>query len=406
MNWKLIRYIDTYIGIPLLYVLSGYRKATPRRTRNHSLTNVRRILLVKFWGIGNLFMMLPSVEQLRRAHPGAKMDLLTLASSREAAERTGAFDGISMVDTNSVLVFLKSTVSTIRELRSRTYDVIIDYEQFARFSALCIALIGGRVTMGLRTAGQHRHLLFNHPVPYDNSIHVTRTYCSLAEAAGAPAETRSTSGHSFPTTSRAEARWLELRNRLGIGTGPYIVFHVGTSENFRERRWPAEYYAVLADMLIVRFEMPVVLTGSSDERHLAAMALDRAVRKDRIVDASGRLAFGDYFNLIRSSRLVVSADTAAVHIASATDVPVVGLYGPNTPLLYGPWGKRGAAVYGQLPCSPCITNFNAKTHNCRHAEGKGACMVKIGATEVFDAVRDMLENRTAVQPRDILSRQT
>ena len=93
--------------------------------------------------------------------------------------------------------------------------------------------------------------------------------------------------------------------------------------------------------------------------------------------------------------LVISADTAAVHLASALDIPVVGLYGPNTPALYGPWGSKGIAVYQQFDCSPCITNFNAKLHTCRHPAGRGACMRAIEVADVLTAIQQHYFSPTA-----------
>jgi heptosyltransferase-3 len=75
-----------------------------------------------------------------------------------------------------------------------------------------------------------------------------------------------------------------------------------------------------------------------------------------------------------------------VHLASALNTPVVGLYGPNTPQLYGPWGENGLALYANLDCSPCITNFNSKLNTCRHPRGGGACMRELSAEMVFSAI--------------------
>jgi heptosyltransferase-3 len=385
MNWKLIRIIDAYAGIPLVYVLAGLRRLFFRPERPSS---ARRLLLVKFWGIGNLFMMLPSVAALRKAFPGAAIDLLTLASSRQAAESTGAFDGIRTVDTRGFIGFLRTTIAAVGALRRRHYDVIVDFEQFARFSALCIAAAGAARTIGFRTRGQHRHVVFTHPVSYNNTVHITRSYCSLAEAAGAPAGTCDPRDLSLPGDDGADERAAAVRSRLGMGSGPYVIFHVGTSDNFRERRWPAAGYAALADRMAERADLRIVLTGLAEEGFIAAEIAGLVRARDRLVDASGRISFPEYFDLIRSSKLVVSADTAAVHIASALGVPVVGLYGPNTPQLYGPWGEGGVAVYGRLSCSPCITNFNAKTHNCRHPGGKGACMRSMDAQDVYRSIEE------------------
>jgi ADP-heptose:LPS heptosyltransferase len=387
VNWKIIRVIDAYMGIPLVYALLFIKKIF-RRSPCHAVDRTsKRILLVKFWGIGNIFMMLPSLKILRNRYPSAEMDILTLETSRRAAENTETFGNVYAVDTRGYGRFISSTLSILSTLRAKDYDVVIDFEQFARFSALCIALTGKKVTVGFNTAAQHRHVLYSHPVIYDNRTHVTRSYCALVKAVVADSSICSISDAMIEVMETFKSP-AGVFDKLGISAdGVVVMLHVGTSSNFRERRWPTAYYAALADLLIGNHGAQIVLTGLEDESFLSSGVIDQIRSRGRVVDASGTLSFDEYLALIRSSDLVVSADTAAVHIASAAGIPVVGLYGPNTPVLYGPWGENGIAFYKGLDCSPCITNFNAKTHDCRHSEGKGVCMKKIDPEEVYQEIR-------------------
>lgn len=386
MNWKIIRILDRYLGIPLL-LLARFLRSAPGPTAAGTVSGTaRRILLVKFWGIGNLFMMLPSVRALRTAYPGAEIDILTLESNREAAGCIGRFDQVYTIDTGGALPFARSSTRMYRLLKRRQYDIVIDFEQFARYSALFCGLIPAGRSIGFETAAQYRDSLYSGPVPYDNRIHITLSYASLAQAAGAGSVDPGSAEpllQAAPDAEQAEA----LVEKLGIDRSRMlIVFHIGTSSNFEERRWPPRSYARLAELLIHARDATIVLTGLREEARLAA---DFGLRPGSgIIDATSRLSFKEFFTLIRMSDLVVSADTAPVHIASALDVPVVGLYGPNTPLLYGPWGRSGLSFYKKTACSPCITNFNAKIHVCKHPEGKGACMRRIAPEEVYEKIQE------------------
>ncbi|MDA8098714.1 MAG: glycosyltransferase family 9 protein [Nitrospiraceae bacterium] len=387
MNWKIIRIIDALIGIPLVLVLSPMARLLRRNRTADDPSSPTRILLVKFWGNGNIFLLQPATMLLRSAYPHASLELLTLTSNGDAAVCTKAYAAVHTVDTAGYGSFLRTTLAMLSQLRRRHYDIIIDFEQFARFSALAVLLIGGGKTVGFRTAGQHRHHLFHEPLSYDNTVHVTRSYCMLANAAGAPG----TCGGPQPDADRfaPDGEGDAFLARLGIEDGlPLVILHAGTSANFRERRWPAASFAELADLLLETQELQIVLTGLADEAGIAAEIVARSRKGNRIIDASGRLTFFEYAALIRRSSVVVSGDTAAVHIASWLGVPVVGLYGPNTPILYGPWSKGSLSVYAGLACSPCITNFNAKTTTCRHPEGKGVCMRKIRAADVLRMMRE------------------
>ena len=393
MNWKLIRIIDTYLGIPLLLALSLARRFG-RHPASPSV-GVKRILLIKFWGIGNIFMIIPSILALRKAYPDAILDFLTLESNRQALEISGAADTIVTIDTGTIPRFISTWQRAVSRLKHNDYDIIVDFEQFARFSALVANQVGAREIIGFATRGQHRSYLYTHAIPYDNTIHITRSFFALAIAAGTaniPFPTKI----SLPGIEGLQKRGREILAESGIGADEVcVVMHVGTSDNFRERRWLPERYAALADLLTSRFQVRVIFTGLAEESFLIREVFRHLRAQEAVADLSGRLQFDDYFALVAATDLVISADTAAVHLASALDIPVVGLYGPNTPTLYGPWGSNGIAVYPQFDCSPCITNFNAKHHACRHPAGRGACMRAIEVEDVFTAIQQHYFSPTA-----------
>ena len=87
--------------------------------------------------------------------------------------------------------------------------------------------------------------------------------------------------------------------------------------------------------------------------------------------------------------VLVANDTGPVHLASALGVPVLGLYGPNTPRLYGPLSPGSISFYDAPPCSPCITNLNYKTSRCRNP----VCIRAIEVDKVAAAAGRLLEAR-------------
>jgi len=406
MNWKIIRIVDTYIGIPLMYLLVCLRKLFRFSFHDPARKEYKRILLVKFWGIGNIFMMLPSAEALRNTYPDAELDLLTLETNLDAALATGAFNNVYVLDARDIFIFTATSLRNGIMLRRRGYAFILDFEQFAKFSAVFCAMIGKNDRIGFNTEGQHRHFLYTHTVPYDNSIHITRSYKALTNIAGV-ASTDTGVLRTVAGQPSGDILCSDVAAKLGISIDRLlVVMHVGTSSNSRERRWPEKYFAALADLLIGRHDVQLVITGLKDEASIASGVISNTHCGGRIVDASGKLNFKEFFSLIRLSDLVVSADTAAVHVASAFGIPVVGLYGPNTPVLYGPWGENSLSFYRKLDCSPCITNFNSKIFICRHPEGRGACMLKISAEEVYEKIRERyFEQNSANRLRKLSGRE-
>lgn len=388
MNWKLVRIIDSLLGIPLIRLISLFLSVGNRRPGQTASVSPKKLLLIKFWGIGNIFMLLPSIRALRETFPEASIDFLTLESNREALSSLGVVDNITTIDTGSIYNFFSTWRAAAGTLAAVRYDLAIDFEQFARFAALVAFQSGAHRTIGFKTYGQHRHHLFTDPVPYNDSAHIVRSFYALTEQAGV--QEPFTPFSTLPSVKVLKTRGRSILSNHGIpSSSPLVILHVGTSRNFRERRWPPQRYAELAELLADRYGFRIILTGLPEEAHLTRRTLLQMKSAGMMAyDLGGQLSFSDYFALITVADLVISADTSAIHMASAVNTPVVGLYGPNTPRLYGPWGENGLSLYADFACSPCITNYNAKDNICRHADGRGACMKALSVDAAFKAIEE------------------
>lgn len=387
MNFRLVRLIDKYIGIPLAYIIfflyrlfSYFSQDTP--------FDIHKILLIKFWGIGNIIMLLPAAKALQEKYPSARIDILTLTNNKDVSEATKVFNRIYTINTQNIAAYIKTSLKVFMVLRRKNYDLIIDFEQFARFSALFCALIGRKKTVGFNTHGQHREFLFTNSIPYNNHIHMVKSFFSLVNLTGV--------GHKdylepvrITCGEQNKQAVLEFLHERGVDENDIlIVFHTGTSENFSLRQWPSRNFAELANRLVDNYGVKIIFTGLEKENYLVKKAMMYMDKEDCVINTCGKFSFNEFVSLINLSDLVVSADTSAVHVASCLSTPVVGLYGPNTPVLYGPWGKDSIWFYKNLPCSPCITNYNAKINKCRHPDGQGACMKQISVDEVFSGIKD------------------
>jgi ADP-heptose:LPS heptosyltransferase len=175
----------------------------------------------------------------------------------------------------------------------------------------------------------------------------------------------------------------------GIGDEPLVLIHPGSGDNFPGRRWPPERFGRLADALVESHGARVVVTGAPSEAPVTAEV--RSAARRSILDAAGEFTIRELVALVERADLLCSNDTAPVHIAAALRRPVLGFYGPNTPLLYGPVGTGHVSFYKGLPCSPCITNFNYKTSFCRMP----VCISNIGVDEVVRAARGILDRGRA-----------
>jgi len=166
------------------------------------------------------------------------------------------------------------------------------------------------------------------------------------------------------------------------------VLHPGSGDNFPGRRWSEAGFAA-AGRTAVRRGLRVVVTGGASETALAARVAQAVGRG--AISLAGRLSVRGLVALLASARAVVTNDTGPVHMASALGVPVLAVFGPNTPVIYGPLSPGSVAFYRELPCSPCLTTANYRSSPCRiHT-----CTASIPVGEVTAALDRCLDRAQA-----------
>ncbi|MBI4880142.1 MAG: glycosyltransferase family 9 protein [Planctomycetes bacterium] len=350
---------DRAAGVPLVLGLRSLDRLLSRRPRDAG--PLRRVLCVKLWGIGNLTMILPLVKAVHQRHPGARIEFLTLPANRAFLAACPWIDEVLLFSPAGAVRPLLALAALALRLRRRRYDLILDFEQFLRSTALLARLARPRLSVGFRTAGQLRHGLYDLEVPHDCGRHMALVFGDIVRAAGVPCG--DAPALFVPRSAAAGARVARLVEDWGLGRRPLVVLHAGSGDNFPGRRWPAESFARLADLLAEARGAFVAFTGTAAERRLVARC--RALSSAPSADLAGRLDLLELIELLARADLVVSNDTAPVHLGSALAAPLIAIYGPNTPRLYGPLSAAARVFYSALACSPCITNSNAKTSFCR-----------------------------------------
>jgi ADP-heptose:LPS heptosyltransferase len=391
MNLHAARYVDRWAGPPVHLALHAAGRATGRRlaplgattppVAGRTWARPRRVLAIKFYGLGNLVMILPTLAALRAAVPEVEIDFLTLPGNEALLERSGLVTRVLTVEVASVARFVRAVVRLVRGLRARGYDTVLDFEQFLKVSGIFGFLSGAPELIGFDTEGQHRGWLYTTRVVSTDSVHTRELFLRLAIPLGLPPGPAPDWRLPIAVEDRARVRAL-----LDGGERPLVVMHPGTGESYNRvalKRWGIERFAAVADALVARHGVLVAFTGQGEgERALVADAV-RLMRHPAL-DACGRLGVGELAALLAEATVVLTGDTSVMHLAGAVGAPVVALLGPTPPVLYGPSGARDVVFYKDLYCSPCLSNYNFKMSTCTDP----VCMRSIGADEVLAAIEE------------------
>lgn len=399
MNLRLARYIDRWVGFAICFALwlvarvqgwLGGREivppllATTPADQDRTVAPPRRVLAIKFYGLGNIAMILPTLQAMKAGDGGCEIDFLTLPGNVALLRHSGLVRDVLTVEVGSFTAFARSALALASRLRRARYDAVLDFEQFMKLSGILAFWTGAPARVGFNTEGQARGWLYTHRIAYADTDHMADIFMRTALPFGRallPAP------HVRLQVDAAER--LQALAKLGIAAGePVVAMHVGTGPNYDKialKRWDVDRFATLADALAERHGARIVFTGvGAEEAALVEQALGLMRRRERGLSACDRLSVRELVALLDAAQFVVSNDTSVMHLTGLVGTPVVAFFGPTEPRIYGPRGEGDVVFYRSLFCSPCLSNYNLKMSRCVNP----VCMRAITVDEVLARVAE------------------
>jgi lipopolysaccharide heptosyltransferase II len=353
-------------------------------------SDARRVLAVRLDALGDVLMTGPALRALRGAVPGRRVTLLTSPAGAAAATLMPGVDDVIVYEAP----WMKSTPPRIDASADHTMAARLGH---ARFDGAVIftvysqnplpaALLCYLAGIPLRLAHCHENpyqLLTDWIVdgePGEGIRHEVRRQLDLAGAIGGRLDDERMALR-VPATARRRVDALLDGCGFGRGRRP-VILHPGASAP--SRRYPPEAFARVVRGLI-EADLDVALTGRGDE----AALVDDIVRASGVsaVSLAGRLDLAELAAVIERAPLLVSNNTAPVHVAAALGTPVVDLYALTNPQ-HTPWAVRHRVLSHDVPCKYCYKSVCPAGHH--------DCLRRIDPARVIAAAFELLaEHRRA-----------
>ena len=347
------------------------------------MQNYKKILVVNLGGIGDLLLSTPALRSLKKAFPGASLEVLIVPRAVEAVRELPYISKVHFFYFGWRYIF--RNIQTVLGLRRSAFDIAMNMRTLnsyvsAQKMRLFLRLIKPKLRAGRNTAG--RGAFFDIQVPESalGEVSVMAYDMELAQAAGAPAGDRTI---DFAIGPADAARVGELFAASGIRDTDLVV---GIAPGGREnRRWPGERFSLLMQKLSGVAPCRFVITGDVNEKLLA-----QAIAKDMpsAVDLSGKLSLKELGACIGRCRLFISNDTGSMHVAAIVKTPLVAIFGPGSLAWYDPRhiSDKVKVVYKKIACSPC------EKPRCAHVR----CLMMVDPDEVLEAAVALLKQEGCI----------
>ncbi|MDM8566032.1 glycosyltransferase family 9 protein [Candidatus Halobeggiatoa sp. HSG11] len=179
----------------------------------------------------------------------------------------------------------------------------------------------------------------------------------------------------------------------------FAVLHLVPLRHYK--RWTVSGWKDLIEYLLHK-KLYVVLTGGYDESEMEYIQNVVLDMPNTVVNVAGKLRFADVAKLIKNGKIYVGPDTSITHLAAATGIPTVALFGPTNPQKWSPWPcnynsevpfqRKGSQtinnvtlLQGPGDCVPC------HQEGCyQHRESSSRCLEELSCATVIEAVNGLI----------------
>ncbi|OHB51637.1 MAG: hypothetical protein A2Y12_01985 [Planctomycetes bacterium GWF2_42_9] len=399
MKIKTMRLIDHWVGRPICFVLTVVNKLIGIFVTPKAPAKFNSILFIKLAEQGATVLADSAIRKAIEMVGKENVYFLVFKQNRFILDVMNLIPAknVLTIDEKNIFSLFFGTISSILSIRRMRIDAAINFEFFARFSAILTYLSGAKVRVGFHTfADESPYVgdLMTHRMSYNPHLHTSQTFETMVDALTLPAEEMPRMNIEAPELKAIESKFVPEQQELSEfktlfekeaqtnNFSPLILINANASDMLPLRRWPTERYEELAKRLIEKFpSLHIAFTGSSEETE-KAMQIVNAVNSQRCFSMTGKTTLKQLMLLYCLADVLITNDSGPAHFAALTDIQVITLFGPETPKLFGAIGERSHILWKNIPCSPCVSAYNNRNSVCED----NVCMQRISVDEVFDLV--------------------
>ncbi|MBF0493778.1 MAG: glycosyltransferase family 9 protein [Candidatus Omnitrophica bacterium] len=326
---------------------------------------IKSILFVTLSNLGDIILSTPVLEALSRKYPSAGIDVICGQAGAEMLKKHHAVREITVSTRKKVL----QRIEQLAELRQKAYDIVVDLKnpllpaftgrrRFRYLLNLACSYFRrtkvGKVLNGRVVGGEHK----------------VNEHLSKLALCGIDA-----SDPEFFCLVDENDEILAENILQNVKGRKMIILNPGAKSHLK--RWSAAKFAELAKKLKEKINAAIIVVGAAEDRLIVDEILSFA--KTDLVDMCGKTSVGELMALMSKADLVVTNDSAPLHMASVVNAPTVAVFGPTDERKYGPVSGRHKVIKPAVLCRPCGKAL------CKIKGKDEGCINDVTVAEVFSA---------------------
>ena len=358
-----------------------------------------KILFITLSNIGDCILTLPALDFLRQKYPQAKITCLVSLRPREIFINNPAVKDVIIFDKHAKLI---DKIKLFFALSKVNFDIVVDLRNsfFGAFLPTRKSNLFWGLLRRFPSKIKHmkeKHLFWANLLDYSKrnkeyqSLNITSKDVDYIQGIlseqNLPPSAKLIHSAAFKNMP-PQYQSLSKPQVLAQGVGGLIVIAPGSRS--RVKCWDKQNFSQLGSQLIKEGKR-IVLVGDSLDQPICDY-LQQACG-EAMLNLCAKTSLRQLAALLKQAQLLITNDSAVMHLASYLNVPVVAIFGPTDEKKYGPWSQSCAVVKKDIFCRPC-----EKAQCCF---GSLKCLTAIQPVEVLRQVKSMLADKGPKIPGDI-----
>lgn len=322
----------------------------------------KKILIFNVNWLGDVLFSTATLRNIRRNYPDSFIACIIPGRCYPLLKGNPHLDEIIIFDEKERHKSTLAKLKFVQLLKAKKFDIVfLLHRSFTR--ALICRLAGIPERIGYYTK-RRGFLLTKRIAPLSkDALHRIDYYLNIIEKAGLVVEDR------YPEffISDEDINFVDGFLNKNLIHKDDLLMAINPGSNWHLKRWPKEYWAMLADKLISEFGAKVIITGAHQDLSLALTI--KALMKEKPIIASGVFNLKQLGALCKRLDLFITADTGPLHIANAVGTErIIALFGPTSPEITGPYPLKNIVILSQdVGCKiPCYV-VRCKDNRCMKA---------------------------------------
>ena len=296
------------------------------------------ILIIHTAFIGDIVLSTALVSKVKEKYPDSNIYYLTIPLGKEVLKNNPKIKEVIVYNKRGKDKGFGAFISFVRKIRKLKIDICLTPHRYLRSSVLSL-LSGAKIRVGYDIA--NLSFVFNKKIKYDKTKHEVEKLLSFVDDDNKRFELE-----MYPS----EKDKLKIDTLVKNLSENKKIILIAPGSKWFTKKWPEEYFKILIQNLTKRDDLLIIITGGKEEKEIE-LDLD-----SKVLDLRGEISLLELAELTKRAILVVSNDSAPIHITSAfPNTRIIGIFGPTVKEFgFFPWSKNSKVFeIDGLYCRPC-----------------------------------------------------